>query len=96
MIIFKAVYNGKYKGFSSAMLLTKSIIKYLMENNAADTIEFFERIMDWHKRWTDDIRTLYHLDCLWFPVLTKLMEPTISYSLFHQKIEIQKSAELDD
>ena len=96
MIILKTVYNGKYKGFSSAILLTKSIIKDLMENNAADTIEFFERIMDWHKKWTDDIRTLYHLNYLCFPVLTKLMKLTISHSLFHQKIEIPKPVGLDD
>jgi hypothetical protein len=28
-----------------------------------DRIEFYGRLMDWHLRWTDEVRTLYHVVC---------------------------------
>ena len=26
-------------------------------------VEFYGKVMEWHRRWTDDVRTLYHVNC---------------------------------
>jgi hypothetical protein len=35
-------------------------------------IEFYGRVMEWHTRWTDQVRTLYHLNHYRWPLLAQL------------------------
>jgi hypothetical protein len=39
---------------------------------AVERIEFYGRAMDWHRKWTDDIRTMYHVNIYPWPIFKPL------------------------
>jgi len=44
----------------------------LFDEARFERIEFYGRVMEWHTRWTDEIRTMYHLNGYRWPVLGRL------------------------
>jgi len=34
----------------------------IFDNHEAGRIEFYGKVMDWHTKWSDEIRTLYHVN----------------------------------
>jgi hypothetical protein len=44
----------------------------LFEDGRIRRIEFYGRVMEWHTRWTDEVRTMYHLNHYRWPVLARL------------------------
>jgi hypothetical protein len=41
----------------------------LFEEGRIRRIEFYGKVMEWHTRWTDEVRTMYHLNYYRWPVL---------------------------
>jgi hypothetical protein len=41
----------------------------LFEDGRIRRIEFYGKVMEWHTRWTDEVRTMYHLNHYRWPVL---------------------------
>lgn len=61
LVILKTSYDESIaKSLSPAFLMRQESFRLMFEQNDLDRIEFYGRVMDWHLRWTDQVRTLYH------------------------------------
>jgi hypothetical protein len=59
----KTAYDEELNEFSPAFLMREDVMKELYADEQIQLIEFYGRVMEWHSRWTDEIRNLYHLTC---------------------------------
>lgn len=62
LVVLKTTYDERWKHVSPASLLRHAYFRTSFEGGAVRTIEFYGRVMEWHRRWTDDVRTLYHVN----------------------------------
>ncbi len=73
MIILKTTYDETLNSqYSPAFLMCEETCQQLFEEHKFDTLEFYGRVMEWHLRWTDDVRTMYHLTGYRWPLLHQL------------------------
>ena len=79
MVILKTTYDESYKNLSPAFLMRQDQFRRLFEDNenainqnAISRIEFYGKVMEWHTRWTENVRTLYHLTVYRWPLLRSL------------------------
>lgn len=61
LVILKTTFDESFKTLSPAFLLSEDQLKGLFEQNHVRRLEYFGRLMEWHTRWTDKQRTIYHL-----------------------------------
>lgn len=62
LIILKTTYNEEISTSSPAMLMRKESFIPIFEEKHSKTIEFYGKIMNWHTKWTKEIRTMYHIN----------------------------------
>lgn len=62
IIILKTTYDEKIKISSPALLLKQDAFKYIFDNKLVNTIEFYGKVMEWHTKWSNEIRTMYHIN----------------------------------
>ncbi|PCI17998.1 MAG: GNAT family N-acetyltransferase [Piscirickettsiaceae bacterium] len=62
LIILKTTYNEDISTSSPAMLMRKESFPPLFEEKKSKTIEFYGKVMNWHTKWTKEIRTMYHIN----------------------------------
>jgi hypothetical protein len=62
LVILKTTYDETQQGYSPAFLLRHAAFNELYNESRIRRIEFYGKLMDWHKRWTDHSRTLYHVN----------------------------------
>jgi CelD/BcsL family acetyltransferase involved in cellulose biosynthesis len=60
LVVLKTTYAESIQGFSPAFLMRHEAFADIFREGRIRRIEFYGRVMDWHKRWTDESRTLYH------------------------------------
>ena len=52
---------------SPALLMREEAVRDIFDAGQVARIEFYGRVMEWHRRWSDDFRVLYHLNAYrWF------------------------------
>lgn len=74
LIILKTAYHETLReGTSPAFLLHQDMFTTLFTEKPANNIEFYGRVLEWHTRWTDDVRTLYHLNGYRWPLAKKIL-----------------------
>lgn len=76
LIVMKTTYDEALDDVSPAFLMREDMLRQLFDDPHVHSIEFYGRVMDWHTRWTDEIRTIYHINCFrhpWVPSLKKLV-----------------------
>ena len=61
-IILKTTYDESITTSSPAMLMREDAFNHIFSEQLAERIEFYGKVMDWHKRWAEDIRTMYHIN----------------------------------
>lgn len=61
-IILKTTYNEEISTSSPAMLMRKASFVPIFEERKSKTIEFYGKVMNWHTKWTKEIRTMYHIN----------------------------------
>ena len=61
-MILKTTYDETIKTISPAFLMREESFRGLFEEQQLRHIEFFGKLMEWHTRWTDDVRTLFHIN----------------------------------
>ena len=61
IVFLKTTYDEHHKSTSPAMLMHQEIFEKIFKDQQLKTIEFYGKSLDWHKRWTEDERTLYHI-----------------------------------
>lgn len=72
IVILKTAYDESIpSGFSPALLMREEACRELFDAGRFARIEFYGRVMEWHTRWTDEVRTLYHLNHYRWPLLAR-------------------------
>lgn len=61
LVVLKITYDEALKNYSPAFMLREDQMRHLFEEGRIRRVEFYGRFMDWHARWTDQTRVLYHL-----------------------------------
>lgn len=74
LVILKTTYDETIKNYSPAFLLSQDELELIFSQGTVKRLEYYGRIMEWHTRWTDNKRTLYHLTCYRWSWLKKLAE----------------------
>lgn len=73
IVVLKTAYDEQLAGqLSPALLMREEACRQLFDDNRFGRIEFYGRVMEWHLRWTDEVRTMYHLNGYRWPGLARL------------------------
>lgn len=60
IIILKTAYDETYKTVSPSTLMREDEFRELFDSGKYKRIEFYGKVMEWHTRWTDRKRAIYH------------------------------------
>ena len=78
LFILKTSYSATRRGISPAHLMRHDLFADLFDDGTLRTVEFYGRVMDWHRRLSDEIRTMYHINYYRWPFLASLhRRPTL-------------------
>ncbi|WP_082219599.1 GNAT family N-acetyltransferase [Massilia sp. NR 4-1] len=73
MIVLKTTYDETVpSSLSPTMLMREECCQQLFAEQRFERLEFYGKVMEWHTRWTDEIRTMYHVNHYRWPVLLQL------------------------
>ena len=72
MVILKTAFDETIKGTSPAFLMRHDYLPAIFSTHSLDRVEFYGRVMDWHTKWTDEVRTLYHATTYRWPFVARL------------------------
>lgn len=73
LVILKTAYDGSNKSLSPAFLMREEQFQHLFAEQAISRVEFFGKLMEWHTRWTDNSRTLFHANSFRFAWMQNLL-----------------------
>lgn len=77
LIILKTTYDESWKhSFSPAFLMREEEFKQIFDENKIKSIEFYGRVMDWHTKWSNEIRMLYHINSYRWSILQAIHKIT--------------------
>lgn len=72
-IMLKTTYDESLSSqYSPAFLLCEETCQALFHERGAERLEFYGRVMEWHLRWTDEVRSMYHITHYRWPALKSL------------------------
>jgi hypothetical protein len=80
MVVLKTAYDEALNEFSPALLMREDIMTELCAERRVQVIEFYGRVMEWHTRWTEEVRTMYHINFFrygWVRSLKKFRKPAV-------------------
>ncbi len=72
MVILKTAFDESIKGTSPAFLMRHDYLPAVFDERRYERIEFYGRVMDWHTKWTDEVRTLYDATVYRWPLVARL------------------------
>lgn len=73
IVVLKTAYDESLsKQLSPALLMREEAVRLLFDKQRFDRIEFYGRVMDWHLKWTAEVRTMYHLNVYRWAALARL------------------------
>lgn len=70
IIILKTTYDETINTSSPTMLMRKDVFEKIFSEPALSRVEFYGSAMDWHTKWTDEIRTMYHTNIYRYRILS--------------------------
>jgi CelD/BcsL family acetyltransferase involved in cellulose biosynthesis len=74
LVILKTTYDESVQAYSPAFLLSQDVLEKLFAEGQIHRLEYYGRMMEWHTRWTEQQRGLYHLTSYRWPWLKNLAE----------------------
>ncbi|QGZ40570.1 acetyltransferase (GNAT) family protein [Pseudoduganella flava] len=73
LIVLKTTYDETVPAsLSPTLLMREECCQRLFDEKQYERLEFYGKVMEWHTRWTDEIRTMYHVNHYRWPVLRQL------------------------
>jgi hypothetical protein len=72
LVVLKTAYDETLEEFSPALQMRRQIVQQCYAEQEVKVMEFYGPVKDWHLRWSDQVRTMYHLNCLRYPWVEKL------------------------
>jgi hypothetical protein len=72
LVVLKTTYDESHKTFSPSSLMREDALRRIFTEGRIKRIEFYGRLMEWHTRWTDRKRVLFHANYHRWPFLSRL------------------------
>lgn len=73
LVVLKTAYDEDLdKTLSPALLMREEACRDIFAEARWERIEFYGRVMEWHRRWTDEVRTMYHVNGYRWQAIAKL------------------------
>ena len=72
IVLLKTAYDEEWSVYSPAFLMREDVMRQLYAERNITTYDFYGPLMDYQLRWTDQVRTLYHLTYFRYPFLRPL------------------------
>jgi CelD/BcsL family acetyltransferase involved in cellulose biosynthesis len=73
LIVLKTSYDESVpSSLSPTLLMREEAMRGLFEAGRIRRVEFYGRVMEWHLRWTGQVRTMYHVNYYRWPGLRRL------------------------
>jgi CelD/BcsL family acetyltransferase involved in cellulose biosynthesis len=73
IVVLKTAYDESVPShYSPTLLMREEACRRLFDEGRFARIEFYGKVMEWHLRWTDEIRALYHMNYYRWPALAFL------------------------
>lgn len=73
LVILKTTFDETRASSSPAQLMRQEAFREIFAEGRVRRIEFYGRLMDWHTKWSEEIRTLYHVSRYRWPSLFRLL-----------------------
>lgn len=74
LVVLKTAFDAEHRSVSPAFILRQDAFRGLFDEGRIRRIEFYGRLMEWHTRWTQHARTLYHLNTWRWGFLARLKQ----------------------
>lgn len=74
VVILKTAYDESFRNLSPSTLMRHDEFQSWWTEGRYRRIEFYGKTMEWHTRWTDQDRALYHCSAYRWPLLRRLHE----------------------
>jgi Acetyltransferase (GNAT) domain len=62
LVILKTAYDESIQGLSLGLLLHQEIFQRVFDEGKIRVIEFYGQVRDWHTKWTNENRTIFHVN----------------------------------
>lgn len=73
IVVLKTAYDESVGNtLSPALLMREDATRAIIDGGRFERIEFYGRVMEWHLRWTAEVRVMYHLNAYRWPWLGRL------------------------
>jgi len=73
IIVLKTTYDESVpNSLSPTLLMREAACQALFDEGRLERLEFYGKVMEWHTRWTDEVRTLYHVNFYRWSALARL------------------------
>lgn len=73
LIILKTTYDESLSSqYSPAFLMLEETCQQLFAGGRFQRLEFYGKVMEWHLRWTDEVRSMYHVTSYRWAALLRL------------------------
>jgi hypothetical protein len=73
IVVLKTAYDESVPAnLSPTLLMREEATRSLFEAERFKRLEFYGRVMEWHTRWTEEVRTLYHVNYYRWPGVKRL------------------------
>ena len=72
-IVLKTTYDETISSqYSPALLMREETTRLLFTEGRYGREEFYGKVMEWHTRWTDEVRSMYHINTYRWAALLRL------------------------
>lgn len=73
IVVLKTAYDESVpSNLSPTLLMREEACRSLFDAGRFERLEFYGRVMEWHTRWTEEVRTMYHVNYYRWPGLGRL------------------------
>jgi Acetyltransferase (GNAT) domain len=72
LVVLKTAYDETIPQISPALLMRQKIVENLYEDRSIKVVEFYGRVLDWHMKWTDQARSMFHINCFRNRLMAKI------------------------
>lgn len=72
IVVLKTTYDESIRAYSPAALMREDAFRAIWEEGRIRRIEFFGPKMEWHTRWSEQSRVLYHVNWYRWPSVVQL------------------------
>jgi hypothetical protein len=73
IVVLKTAYDESVpSNLSPTLLMREEATRRLFDAGHFERLEFYGRVMEWHMRWTEEVRTMYHVNYYRWPGVKRL------------------------